>query len=302
MPLWEIFHHEHGELYLRTPQRGTSRAVGACQVACYAGVAATAKRGKTAPNSYVKENLFQKLCVAEEAQSCSRSLTGPEKLVSKTGQPSTGTGTSSQSKESELPIRWPSSSLSLPHIPNTTTTQSEESLEYPFQYEQLSPFSYDLNSTATKAEVTGALTTSSAFDIPLFPVPLAPSAPYIACSGADGMLGAWVDTDDPIFLDEGLDAFYYTPPIDFFTESYDISDTSFALGCEPTYVSRNDLLAAENGKEPDLIPQPDILYPMFLSGSTREDADWLSPRLYERVVEMTSHCKPAFSFKIISCT
>jgi hypothetical protein len=245
---------------------------------------------------------FQKLCVAEEAQSCSRSLTGPEKPVSNTGQPSTDTGTSSQSKESELPIRWQPPSLSLPNIPNATTTHSEESLECPFQYEQLSPFSYDSTLTARKTEVTGALTTSSAFNIPLFPVPLAPSAPYIACSSADGILGAWIDPDDPIFLDEGLDAFYYTPPIDFFTESYEISDTSSALGCEPTYISQNDLLAAENGKEPELIPQPDILYPMFLSGSIREDADWLSPRLYERVVEMTSHCKPASIFKIISYT
>jgi hypothetical protein len=112
-------------------------------------------------------------------------------------------GTSSRSKESKLPIRWPSP---LPPISNSTATQREESLEYPFQYQQLPPFSYDLNITATEAETTGASSTSSAFDIPPFSVPLAPRspyAPYIACSGADGMLGAWVDAEDPMFWKKG---------------------------------------------------------------------------------------------------
>lgn len=105
-----------------------------------------------------------------------------------------------------------------------------------------------------------------------------------------------------MLVDEGLNTFYNTPPTDLLNGSDNVSDTALTFRCGTTYFSQDDISAAKNGAESVLIPQPDILYPMFLGGSSPEDATWLSPRLYERVVELGSHCKLLLSLlKIMPC-
>jgi len=215
--------------------------------------------------------------VAEGTQCGPRLLTGPEP-TSNSEQPSTVIAP--HPRESALPGNWSSPSLPSPKTLDTTITQSDEGPEVAIEHQQLQPFSYALNLTATEAETIAGSTTSNDFDIPPF------YAPYTACSALDGTLGEWRSPADPMRVDEGLNTFYNTPPTEL-------------LG-DPIYF-QNDTFVAENGTEPAIVPQPDILQPMFLGGSTREDATWLWPRLYERVVELTSHCKPRhFLFEIMS--
>jgi hypothetical protein len=58
MPVWEILYDKHGKLYICNAQGSTSRAVGTCQITCYAGVAEKAKRSKTASSPYVNDTMF----------------------------------------------------------------------------------------------------------------------------------------------------------------------------------------------------------------------------------------------------
>jgi hypothetical protein len=180
------------------------------------------------------------------------------------------------------------------HTPETTITQSEEGLDVTTQDKQLPPFSYALNFATTEAEIIASSTTGSVFDILPFYTPLAlrsPHAPTTTCPALDERLGAWKNPADPMLMNEGLNRFYNTLPTNLLDESDNVSDTALTSRYDPTYFFQNDTFAAKNGTQPVLIPQPDILYPMFLGGSSPEDASWLSLRLYEWVVELTSHCK-----------
>ena len=170
----------------------------------------------------------------------------------------------------------------------------------------MSPFSYALNLATPGAEIIASSTSGSVSDILPFCAPLAlrsPHAPYATCSVPDGTLGAWIDPADPMLMDEGLNTVYKTSPTGLLDGSNNVSDTALTFRCDPTYFFHDDTFAAKNGTEPVLIPQPDITYPMFLGGSSSEDATCLSPRLYERVVELSSHCKLLLFlfFKIMPC-
>lgn len=229
--------------------------------------------------------------MAEKSQSCSCSLIVLE-LASSAEYSSSGTD--SQLRESALSGRWLPSSLPCLHLPNTPIMQREQSSEVVTLYQQLPPFSYASGLTATEAEILGVMTTESAVDLQPFSASFTlrpPHAPYEACSGLDGTLGACADSADPMLLHEGLHAFHDTPPINFLNGVNDIPDTTLGLRCEATYHFPNDILTAGNGIESVLIPQPNINYSMFLNGSTPGEATWLSPRLYAQVVELTSQCK-----------
>jgi hypothetical protein len=187
------------------------------------------------------------------------------------------------------------------HTPDTTITRSEEGPDVTTQDKQLPPFSYALNLATTEAEIIASSTTGSVFDILPFYTPLTLRSPHAlntACPALDERLGAWKNPADPMLMNEALNPFYNTLPTDLFDDSDNVSNTALTSRYDRTYFFQNDTFAAKNRTQPVLIPQPDILYPMFLGGSSPEDATWLSPRLYEWVVELTSHCKLLlFSFQ-----